>query len=192
MTGVSHRQPTGTYRYYRCSPHRGSPPCRAGVLPMEEVNQRVWRGVERFLADPERALDAIELELAARTPAPTQAAALELALGEKERERERVLVLARRGLTTVEETERDLAAIEGEKLFLTLQLQAAQPLTDHAWRQDAATLHHAAHRVLAQSHSPTTQREAIRLLVRRVVAPRGENEEWRIEWAFSPQFFHQP
>jgi site-specific DNA recombinase len=166
---------------YRCSGGMGLavPPdgrCRAGSIDATRLEAEVWARVRAVLDDPEGYVAEIERQLQRDTPAPDAArvASLRARLAEKTAERDRVRELARRGAITLDEAERDLAAIAGEtdeirRFLASIEMRDADREAHGAYLRNVRVLLEDARRRCAEIEA-TDDQSAKRALIETVVA----------------------
>jgi site-specific DNA recombinase len=113
MTGVSYQ---GKYTYYRCTSRadRAAPNCALRDVRAEELERKVWEGIERFAASPGKVLSKIRAAMAAGPGVRRDTPDLEKMLAAKRREEERVITWARQGRITEAQLDAQLAQLRGE------------------------------------------------------------------------------
>ncbi len=148
--------------------HRGGR-CTAPILPVAEVDDRVWAIVSRALVSGE--LGAAITRRAAARAADRRDWAADVTRYEAQLERRAKATAAitarfRRGLLTEDEFDLELAAAAKERATITVQLEAARAAAAaHGGPQDSAEDWLAALARLATSSAPDARQRVVRLLV---------------------------
>lgn len=200
------------YYSYRCGSSRsgslhasGTSPCGARVLHAPWLEEAVWEDIRGFIRNPGTVITQLEAQLAVRrTAADAHEAArakIRAALAAKAKERDPILLLFRRGTTTLEDTETQLQQIAQEEGALRQQLatlDADQQLTDAF--EDRLTgvvslLNTLRTRLedIEQHHDEQTKRRVIEQLVDRIDVKTFRSKKTqkkeatiRIYYAFTP------
>jgi site-specific DNA recombinase len=115
----------GIYKVRRPDP---STRCHGRTIHADELEDAVWNGCREYIEHPDRYLhdaqQALRERLERATSADEQRRELLTKLAEQEAERERVLRLARKGLVSMDEAERELDEINREAATLRALIES--------------------------------------------------------------------
>jgi site-specific DNA recombinase len=130
MTGVSYQR---KYTYYRCTSRadRSVPNCALRDVRADELERKVWEGIERFAASPGKVLSKIRAAMAAGSGVRRDAPDPAKMLAAKRREEERVITWARQGRITEAQLDAQLIQLRGEVAALEVERAGVE----YSWAQ---------------------------------------------------------
>ena len=191
MTGVSY---AGRYTYYRCTSRsdRSVANCALRDVRAEDLERKVWGGIERFAAAPGGVLSKIRAAMAGGSRARRDAPAYEKMLAAKRREEERVITWARQGRISEGQLDAQLAQLRSEVAALEVERAGAewsrtQAEAARAYLRDAESFLEEIARRLRELTREEMAAVVRRAVPRVVVSPRADGRKVaRATFRFAP------